>query len=413
MNFTLQEALQVAPLNRCKVAAGNDGLANRINSVNSFDAPDVIPWLKQGELVFTTGYVMRNDPVAQVKLIREMAKRKCAGLGIQMKHFMPELPKPMIKAANEWNLPLIEIPDELSLPDLLLSFMRELITYEKKYKEQERKKIFLSQLLHGDLHGKDAILAQGAEFGLMPKCGYICLFISFTTSVPDNQRHNPIGPLMKMINLPNKDMTIFWLPLGLDKIILILQSTEHPKSDQLHSLAYRFARNLVESYLKRQSPSGYVTIGIGTGYYDVLKISTSFQQAQSALNIGCRLNPSPREHKIYDYVDVESYDILQHVPPHLLSQCLTNTLAPLLKYDNENKADLINTLEVYLSCCGSPSEAARILGVHRNTINFRIARIKDLLGKGLNDGETIFRLQMALRIYRLSIAPLHDLTVDF
>lgn len=405
MNFTLAEALQVAPLNRCKVVAGNKGLVNRIHSVNSFDAPDVMPWLKQGELVFTTGYVIKNDPAAQVELVCEMAKRQCAGLAIQMKRFMPELPKAMLKAANEWNLPLIEIPNDLSLPDLLLSFMRELMTHEKKHKEQEKKNVFLSRLLHGELHGKDAILAQGREFGMMPECGYICLFVSFSSSVLDNQRNMPIDRLLKMINLPNKNTNIFWLTIGLDKSTIILQSTEHQKKDDLHSLALQLARNLVESCPKQPMSCEHLTIGIGTGYNDVQKISTSFQQARNAVNIGCRLNPSASEHKIYDYVDIESYAILQHVPTDLLSYCLSHTLAPLLQYDKENQADLIKTLEVYLSCCGRSSEAARILGVHRNTIHFRIDRIKDLLGKELNDGETVFRLQMALRIYRLSTVP--------
>ncbi|MFC7395234.1 PucR family transcriptional regulator [Scopulibacillus cellulosilyticus] len=399
MNLTLEEALQIPPLNRCTVVAGNNGLDRKINSVNSFDAPDVIPWLKQGELVLTSGYVFKNDEAAQVELIHEMAKKGCAGLCIQIKYFLPKLPEAMLKTANNLKLPLIEIPNDLSLSDLLASLMREVFTYENEHKGQEKKKIFLSQLLKGELNGKDAILANGREFGLKPGCGYICLFVSLLDPAHDLKKETA-DFLLETARSFNKDFGIDYLTMELDHfVIVILQSGEHLENEHLHKLALQFAKKFDE--LNNGDQANQIKIGIGTGCSDVLEISRSYQQACEAVNIGSRVYPKSMNHHIYDYVDLESYFILQQAPANLLSQYISRTIEKLIQYDKDNQTDLIKTLDVYLSCCGRQSEAARLLGVHRNTINFRMTKIKELLGKDLDDGETVFRVQLALKISRL------------
>lgn len=99
--LTMAEVLRIPPLDCCSVVAGHRGLTRRVQSVNSFDAPDVVPWYKTGELVLTTGYVIKNDEVAQVKLVQQMAKRECAGLGIKVNHFSSEFPALLLQAADE------------------------------------------------------------------------------------------------------------------------------------------------------------------------------------------------------------------------------------------------------------------------------------------------------------------------
>ncbi|WP_026677009.1 PucR family transcriptional regulator [Fictibacillus gelatini] len=390
MKITLAEALEITTLNQCNVVAGKQSLDRPIHSVNSFDAPDVLPWLKSGELVLTTGYVFKSDEIAQVELIHELAKRRCAGLGIQMKHFMHGLPAAMLKAADDSNLPLFEIPNHLSISDLMLSLLRELLSYENKQNEQERKKVFFSRLLQGHLHGKDAIFAEGREFGLLQGAGYICLSILEKSLTGASSFKNTPERLSQIISTTTN---ISFLSANLEDTVIILQSVDKEEISRLHSAAFELANHLANEF-----PG--VTIGIGTCINDVLEISKSYKQAKQAITLGTRIKSLSKQ-SIYDYTDLQSYDILQHVPDNFLSDYMSEVLDPLLQYDRENQADLLETLEVYLSCCGRSLEAARNLGVHRNTINFRITKIKELLGANLDEGETVFRLQMALRILHL------------
>jgi DNA-binding PucR family transcriptional regulator len=69
-------------------------------------------------------------------------------------------------------------------------------------------------------------------------------------------------------------------------------------------------------------------------------------------------------------------------------------VAPLLALGD---SELVRTLAAYLDRACSASHTARMLGVHRNTVNQRIARAEQALGTPLTDADTRLALQLALR----------------
>lgn len=77
------------------------------------------------------------------------------------------------------------------------------------------------------------------------------------------------------------------------------------------------------------------------------------------------------------------------------------SLGPLLKQDAEKDSRLIQTLETYLHCSGSPADAAARLGVHKNTVTNKLHRCEKLLGLDLNDPAARLELQTALLVRRL------------
>ncbi|MDK0522442.1 PucR family transcriptional regulator [Streptomyces sp. ML-6] len=63
--------------------------------------------------------------------------------------------------------------------------------------------------------------------------------------------------------------------------------------------------------------------------------------------------------------------------------------------------ELAHTAEVFLDCAGQASRTAAELGVHRQTLYYRLSRIQQLTGLDLNDGEDRLLLHMALKTARL------------
>lgn len=63
--------------------------------------------------------------------------------------------------------------------------------------------------------------------------------------------------------------------------------------------------------------------------------------------------------------------------------------------------DLARTAEVFLDCAGQASRTAAALGVHRQTLYYRLSRIQQLTGLDLNDGEDRLLLHMTLKAARL------------
>ena len=86
----------------------------------------------------------------------------------------------------------------------------------------------------------------------------------------------------------------------------------------------------------------------------------------------------------------------------LLDRFLHTTLGPLLQHDLGHHAVLTQTLEAWTQANGNLVAAAQRLGVHRNTLNYRMQQIQTLTGLDLNDAQHRLNIAIALMIWRLS-----------
>jgi purine catabolism regulator len=78
-----------------------------------------------------------------------------------------------------------------------------------------------------------------------------------------------------------------------------------------------------------------------------------------------------------------------------------DTLQKLVDYDAKHRTDLVETLQAYFNANASPKDAAERLGVHRNTVLYRLERIANVTGYDLGDAETRLRLQLALAMHTI------------
>jgi purine catabolism regulator len=79
-----------------------------------------------------------------------------------------------------------------------------------------------------------------------------------------------------------------------------------------------------------------------------------------------------------------------------LAPFVERTLAPL-RADPRSGEKLLETVETYLACNGNASLAKERLHLHRNSLTYRLARARALLGRDLDDPETRLALELALR----------------
>ncbi|WP_258164127.1 CdaR family transcriptional regulator [Pseudomonas sp. 17104299] len=68
-----------------------------------------------------------------------------------------------------------------------------------------------------------------------------------------------------------------------------------------------------------------------------------------------------------------------------------------------NEPDLLLTLDTYLGLGRRRAQAAKRLGIHPNTLDYRLGRIEELLGASLADVDWVGRLDIALRLRRYSL----------
>ncbi|QDR79835.1 PucR family transcriptional regulator [Sporomusa termitida] len=119
MHLLIKDVLQLFQDKSVSLAAGLAGLDNTVISVNIMDAPDILNWVKPGDLILTTAYIAKDDPVLQERLIKDLAAIGAAGLGIKTKRFLPEIPAIIKKTADELSFPILDLPLDMSLSEIM------------------------------------------------------------------------------------------------------------------------------------------------------------------------------------------------------------------------------------------------------------------------------------------------------
>jgi purine catabolism regulator len=73
---------------------------------------------------------------------------------------------------------------------------------------------------------------------------------------------------------------------------------------------------------------------------------------------------------------------------------------PLADHDRERRSDLLRTLRVFFACGANSSLAADRLFLHRNSLLYRMERIRDLTGLDPRDHRVALALQLGLLAVR-------------
>ena len=131
MKITVQHALTIGGLRRCKLVAGEQGLNREIGCVDSMEIPDITPWLKEKELLVTTGYSIHTDTKKLTMLIKDLYKANAAGIAIKTR-FLGNLPQEALEAADQYGIPIIIIPDDMSAVELTMPLMRAILDLQNE-----------------------------------------------------------------------------------------------------------------------------------------------------------------------------------------------------------------------------------------------------------------------------------------
>jgi DNA-binding PucR family transcriptional regulator len=81
----------------------------------------------------------------------------------------------------------------------------------------------------------------------------------------------------------------------------------------------------------------------------------------------------------------------------LVEELASQRLAPLAELSPRQRARMVDTLRAWLAEQGRLSPVATRLGVHPQTVRYRLARLRELFGDALDDPDQRFWLELALR----------------
>ncbi|HSP64714.1 MAG TPA: helix-turn-helix domain-containing protein, partial [Candidatus Deferrimicrobium sp.] len=139
-----------------------------------------------------------------------------------------------------------------------------------------------------------------------------------------------------------------------------------------------------------------VIVGVGRSRSGPAGVRLSHREAEHALRISARLQ-SPRA--VAAFADLGLHRLLVAMTQHAeLEDFYRETAGPVIAYDDRTGSGLMETLDAYFSCHGSPTDTAQRLHLHRNTVLYRLRRIEEIGGLRLDDPVTRLNLHLCLRI---------------
>ncbi|MCX4636008.1 helix-turn-helix domain-containing protein [Streptomyces platensis] len=131
--------------------------------------------------------------------------------------------------------------------------------------------------------------------------------------------------------------------------------------------------------------------GIGAGTRELTDLPATWREALDAARAA---HAEPRLGPITQWGAIGPYRMLTALPATAPDPAIGPLLAPA-------HAELARTAEVFLDCAGQASRTAQALGIHRQTLYYRLGRVEKLTGLDLDDGEHRLLLHMALKAARL------------
>lgn len=87
--------------------------------------------------------------------------------------------------------------------------------------------------------------------------------------------------------------------------------------------------------------------------------------------------------------------------PQELQRFYSETVEPLVAYDNQYETDLVGTLEAFLDADGNVAGTAQRLFTHRHTIYYRLERVRDLSGHDVASSDGREKLSLGLKAMRV------------
>ena len=247
---------------------------------------------------------------------------------------------------------------------------------EKCDKSSFIKNIIMDNILPSDIYAKSKELHfDGNE----PRVVLLVRFYSRTEILPFDIIQNmfPDQSTDIVININEQDVAV------------VKELTPDTTAENVEQLAQSISDTLNSEFYCR------VGIGIGTIVENIKDLAKSFKEAQMAIEVG---KVFENEKEIVSYENLGIGRLIYQLPTTLCEMFLTEVFkhGSLETLDKET----LQTIQIFFENNLNVSETSRKLFVHRNTLVYRLEKIKKITGLDLREFDDAITFKVALMVKR-------------
>ncbi|MEE0283806.1 MAG: PucR family transcriptional regulator ligand-binding domain-containing protein [Lachnospiraceae bacterium] len=380
MSFTIEDMMLTSEKRyEMKFLAGKNGWANSISWVHLLEDTTIIQnfWGKEVAVTTGLGFPEKED---WMRLARKLNRYHASGLIINVGQYIREIPEELMAYCDENDLPLLTVPWEVRLSDMIKDFSIRVFVQDNT-----------------DEQIATALIAA--------------------IETPDNQTAYR-RELWQYFDVDGSFQVLLLTCEGLDamdmverrklsyRIQVYLEDITHNASFFYYNSDFVLVANavpeetlyqLIEGAIKRgekRMPERKLRVGIGSKCMDISRLSVSYRRAKAAVQMAMT-----QKRQVVKFDDGGLYRLLYMVEDTgVLQEIETECLAALEEYDRKYNAGYVETLQSYLKHNGSIQAVAEELYTHRNTVLYRLGNIRKVLGNELKTPEERLPYQMAFYI---------------
>ena len=380
MSFTIEDMMLTSEKRyEMKFLAGKNGWANSISWVHLLEDTTIIQnfWGKEVAVTTGLGFPEKED---WMRLARKLNRYHASGLIINVGQYIREIPEELMAYCDENDLPLLTVPWEVRLSDMIKDFSIRVFVQDNTDEQ-------------------------------------IAAALIAAIETPDNQTAYR-RELWQYFDVDGSFQVLLLTCEGLDtmdmverrklsyRIQVYLEDITHNASFFYYNSDFVLVANavpeealyqLIEGAIKRgekRMPERKLRVGIGSKCMDISRLSVSYRRAKAAVQMAMT-----QKRQVVKFDDGGLYRLLYMVEDTgVLQEIETECLAALEEYDRKYNAGYVETLQSYLKHNGSIQAVAEELYTHRNTVLYRLGNIRKVLGNELKTPEERLPYQMAFYI---------------
>lgn len=153
-----------------------------------------------------------------------------------------------------------------------------------------------------------------------------------------------------------------------------------------------------EATLARVALSNDLLVGVSNEFHEVTDIRAHLAQARAALRYGSTYTKILDDTHVYRYCEYTYMEMLDICNDHInLMNYVHPAIWGLWEHDQAHDSELVETLFAFMQNGCNTAKTAALLSLHKNTLLYRLNRIKDVTNNDLGSGEDLFLFHLSIR----------------
>lgn len=349
---------------------GEGSMNNLVNWVHMLEDSATASFLHGQELIFTTGIAYDNTDWL-IGFVESLVDHQASGLVLNIGPYIRSVPEELVAYCRQVQFPLFTIPWKTRIVDITNDFCHKIIKVEEN--ELTVASAFRNAIFFPEKLSEYRSILERKEFQLEAEFSIVAVSIQASSSDRFLEYDKSIRlHLTKLLIQYSDRFNIF----RQDKyLIAVLQN---------------FPEQIIENAVERlheicnYQDKARIRVGISGNDTGIGSLPRNYKRAIAVLNLA---EKQGKRKLSYDNIGICQM-LIEVEDRKVLERFYESTLGKLAIYDEKHQTDYMDTLKSYLEHNASVQEVAKETYVHRNTINYKIKKVKEILGceLGYQDG---------------------------